>query len=134
MKLTRIIILFLAVSSCATGYIKTETGLKYTILKKGKGEKTEIGDEILLYETTSYRNGTVLYSNENSGSPIKVKIGAGQVTAAVDEGLQGMRTGEVRQLIATPNLVKRTFYPENTSPDSTLVIKMILHKIIPSDQ
>ncbi len=119
------------ICGCASHYIKTNTGLEYIILKKGEGEKVTIGDEILLYETTSYRNGTVLYSNENSGNPIKIKVGAGQVTTAGEEGLQGMRTGEIKQLIATPNLVKRTFYPENISPDSTLVIKLILHKILP---
>jgi FKBP-type peptidyl-prolyl cis-trans isomerase len=104
------------------------------ILKKGSGEKVKVGDQILLYETTSYRNGTVLYSNENSGNPIKIQVGAGQVTAAVDEGLQGMRTGEIKKIIATPNLVKRTFYPKNVSPDSTLVIKLILHKILPNNK
>ncbi len=130
MKFLRTLIILFIISGCASHYIKTTTGLEYTILKKGKGEKVNVGDEVLLYETTSYRNGTVLYSNENSGNPIKIKVGAGHVTAAVDEGLQGMRTGEIKQLIATPNLVKRTFYPENTSPDSTLVIKLILHKIL----
>lgn len=132
MKSILTLLLLLLILSCASQYTKTETGLKYSILKKGKGEKAKDGDKILLYETTSYRDGTVLYSNENSDHPIKIEIGAGQVTAAVDEGLRGMRTGEVRQLIATPDLVKRTFYPENTSPDSTLVIKMILHKILPN--
>jgi FKBP-type peptidyl-prolyl cis-trans isomerase len=128
MKTLSLLVTLFIISSCASRYIKTETGLQYVILKKGKGDKAEIGDEILLYETTSYRNGTVLYSNENSGNPIKIKIGAGQVTNAVDEGLQGMRPREIRKLIAPPDLVKRTFYPENVSPDSTLVIKLRFYK------
>lgn len=120
--------------SCSNGYIRTDSALQFTILKKGKGEKTQIGDKVLLYETTSYRNGTVLYSNEGSESPIKVEIGAGQVTAAVDQGLLGMREGEIKQLIAPPNLVQRTIYPENTSPDSTLVIKILLYKILTKER
>lgn len=127
---TAVLLISSIVVGCATAYTKTSSGLQFTILKKAKGEKTKVGDEILLYETTSYRNGTILYSNEGSGSPIKVKIGAGQVTTAVDEGLLGMRVGEIKQLIAPPYLVRRTIYPKNVSPDSTLVIKMILHQIV----
>jgi FKBP-type peptidyl-prolyl cis-trans isomerase len=112
------------------GYIATESGLKYKILQQGKGDTAKVGDEILLRETTSYRNGTVLYSNETSGGAVKVLIGGNQATQAVDEGLRGMLVGEVREIIAAPYLVKRTSYPPNVSPDSTLVIKMILHDIL----
>jgi hypothetical protein len=41
-----------------------------------------------------------------------------------------MRVGEIHGLIATPNLVKRKSYPPNVSPDSILVIKMKLAKIL----
>lgn len=111
-------------------YIKTPSGLMYTILKKGTGEKAKEGQEVLIFETTSYLNGTVLYSNENSTTPVKVLIGGQQATKGVDEGLRGMQVGEVRKLIAPPELVKRKSYPPNVSPDSTLVIKIILHKIL----
>ncbi len=116
--------------SCSTKTVETKSGLRYRILEKGSGKKAAPGDEVLLYETTSYRNGTVLYSNYNSTSPVKVLIGGNQATQAVDEGLRGMRVGEVRELIAAPNLVKRKSYPNNVSPDSTLVIKMKLDKIL----
>lgn len=111
-------------------YITTSSGLKYTILKKGNGAAAKEGDQVLIFETTSYLNGTVLYSNENSTTAVKVLIGGKQATEGVDEGLRGMQVGEVRKLIAAPHLVKRTSYPENISPDSTLMIKIILHKIL----
>lgn len=112
------------------GYTTTESGLKYKILQKGSGPKAKAGQEVLIRETTTYLDGTVLYSNENSKSPVNVLIGGNQATSAVDEGLRGMQEGEIRQLIATPNLVKRKSYPPNVSPDSTLVIKIILDKIL----
>lgn len=126
---------FLTVSvlffSCsASKYVETPSGLQYTILKKGKGPAAKTGQEILLFETTSYRDGTVLYSNENTGKPVKVKIGGNQATQAVDEALLGMKQGEIKTIIAPPNLVKRTSYPSNTHPDSTLVIKLIIYKIL----
>ncbi|MET2984323.1 FKBP-type peptidyl-prolyl cis-trans isomerase [Aureibaculum conchae] len=145
MKKTRfillVILIFIGINSCKekqtvettnlkNEYIKTASGLQYKILKEGKGLKAKIGDEVLLYETTSYQDGTELYSNENSENPIKVKIGANRVTKGIDEGLRGMQSGEIRLLIAPHHLVKRKFYPDNISPDSTLVIKLIVDKII----
>lgn len=111
-------------------YVESDSGLKYKTLKKGIGEGAENGDEVLIYETTSYRDGTELYSNEHSTNPIKVKLGANMVTKGVEEGLQGMRSGEIRELIVPHYLAKRTFYPDNVSPDSTLVIKLIVDKVI----
>lgn len=136
MKLQHLLILAILLS-CAQSkksesvdeYITTSSGLKYKILVAGTGEPAKAGDEILLRETTSYRDGTVLYSNED-GSPVKVLIGGNQATAAVDEGLRGMQVGETRVIIAPPHLVKRTGYPPNVSPDSTLVIRMILDGIL----
>lgn len=123
------ILLLLLLAGCSPKIIQTKSGLQYTILEKGKGEKVQEGDEVLIYETTSYRNGTVLYSNYNSTTPVKVLVGGNQATAAVDEGLRGMQVGEVRELIAPPHLVKRKSYPPNVSPDSILVIKIRLDKI-----
>lgn len=114
---------------CANRIVSTKSGLKYRILEKGSGMKVQEGDEVFIYETTSYRNGTVLYSNYDSTSPVKVLIGGNQATAAVDEGLRGMKVGEVRELIAPPYLVKRKGYPPNVSPDSTLVIKIRIDRI-----
>ncbi|REG99743.1 FKBP-type peptidyl-prolyl cis-trans isomerase [Flavobacterium aquicola] len=123
------IFLFLILISCSKSVITTKSGLQYRILEKGSGIKAKSGDEVFIYETTSYRNGTVLYSNYNSTSSVKVLIGGNQATVAIDEGLRGMRMGEVRELVAPPYLVKRKSYPPNVSPDSTLVIKIKLDKI-----
>ena len=106
--------------------VSTKSGLQYRVLEKGSGSNAKAGDTVFIFETTSYRNGTVLYSNYNSTTPVKVLIGGNQATAAVDEGLRGMRVGEIRELVAPHYLVKRKTYPDNVSPDSTLVIKIRL--------
>jgi FKBP-type peptidyl-prolyl cis-trans isomerase len=111
-------------------YVSTPSGLKYKVLQSGSGSAAKAGDEVLIFETTKYRDGTVLYSNENTDSPVQVLIGGKQATEGVDEGLRGMQAGEIREIVAPPHLVKRTSYPPNVSPDSTLVIKLILHKIL----
>jgi FKBP-type peptidyl-prolyl cis-trans isomerase len=116
--------------SADDAFTTTPSGLKYKIIQEGKGEPAREGQEVLIFETTSYLNGTVLYSNEHTTNPVKVLIGGHQATEGVDEGLRGMRTGEIRTLIAPPHLVRRTMYPDNVSPDSTLSIRIILHKIL----
>ena len=127
----KLLALALLLLSCSTGKMKqSPSGLQYSILKKGNGPKAKTGQEILLFETTSYRTGQVLYSNENTTTPVKVVIGDNQATKAVDEALLGMQEGEIKQIIAPPYLVKRKEYPSNVHPDSALVIKMILHKIL----
>lgn len=129
MKQVVFIFSLLFLISCSDKVITTQSGLKYRVLEKGSGIKAKAGDEVFIYETTSYRNGTILYSNYNSTSAVKVLIGGNQATDAVDEGLRGMQAGEIRELTAPPHLVKRKNYPANVSPDSTLVIKMKLDRI-----
>lgn len=124
------IILSLVFVGCSNRIVSTASGLKYKILEKGSGIVAKAGDEVFIYETTSYRNGTILYSNYNAKSPVKVLIGGNQATEAVDEGLRGMRAGEIRELYAPHYLVIRKNYPENVSPDSALVIKIRLEKIV----
>lgn len=130
MKFRYILPALFLLMSCSAGRVKTSSGLQYKVLQRGTGKKAGAGDEVLIYETTSYRNRNVLYSNFNSTTPVKVLIGGNQATQAVDEGLRGMRAGEIRELIAPPELVKRKSYPKNVSPDSTLVIKMRLDRIL----
>ncbi|MES2848332.1 MAG: FKBP-type peptidyl-prolyl cis-trans isomerase [Bacteroidota bacterium] len=128
----KIILLFtiVFVAGCAASkFRQSPSGLQYRIIKKGSGPKATTGQEILLLETTTYRDGTVLYSNEKTGKPVKVKIGANQATLAVDEALLGMKEGEIKEIIAAPHLVKRKFYPSNVHPDSTLFIRLVLYKI-----
>lgn len=128
-KYLAILISILLFNSCDKKIISTKTGLQYRVLENGNGRKAEEGDQVYLFETTSYRDGTILYSNYNTGSPVKVLIGGKQATDAVDEGLRGMRAGEVRELFAPSYLVRRKSYPANVSPDSALVIKVKLDRI-----
>jgi FKBP-type peptidyl-prolyl cis-trans isomerase len=130
MKISFPILITSFLISCSSNIFETKSGVKYKILEKGSGLKAQAGDEVFIFETTSYRNGTILYSNYNSTNPIKILLGGNQATLAVDEGISGMRVNEVRELIAPHYLVKRKTYPENVSPDSTLVIKIKLSKVV----
>jgi FKBP-type peptidyl-prolyl cis-trans isomerase len=129
---TKLILIFaiaLITGCTASKFRQSPAGWQYRIVKKGNGPKATNGQQVLLLETTSYRDGTVLFSNETTRKPVKVKIGANQATQAVDEALLGMKEGEIKEIIAPPHLVKRQSYPSNVHPDSTLFIRLVLYKI-----
>jgi hypothetical protein len=97
MALIRLLLVPFLLYSCANNnkltrstpqddFITTASGLKYKILQKGTGEPAKVGNEVLIFETTTYLDGTVLYSNENSKNAVKVLIGGNQATTAVDLG------------------------------------------------
>jgi FKBP-type peptidyl-prolyl cis-trans isomerase len=144
MKIPQLILIFLlfplvtcfAQRNTTTSYkrlndtIYSRTGLKYIILKKGKGILTKPGHEVLIFETASYSTGEVLFTNEHTTRPVKVLIGGNQATEGEDEGLRGMQVGEVRKMFIPNYLCRRSGYPPNISPDSPIVVKAILHKIL----
>lgn len=110
--------------------ISTPSGLRYDVLATGNGPVAARGQRVSIHETTTLRNGTVIYTSRG-GSPITFQLGANQVIAGVEEGVTGMRVGERRLLVVPPSLSKRTSYPANTPPDSTLHIDVELVAIRP---
>lgn len=121
-----------AIASCAarSRVVTTPTGLRYTVTTAGSGPVAVRGQRVTIHETTTLRSGTVIYTSRGS-NPITFQLGANQVIAGVDEGVTGMRVGERRLLVVPPSLSKRTSYPANTPPDSTLHIDLELVAIRP---
>ena len=99
-----------------------ESGLRYEIIKPGAGTIAENGDEVIIEETMGYMDGAVLFSSKERGiNQPRFVLGSGMVIKGVDEGVKGMRIGEVRKIIVPPALSQREVYPGFLSPDSTLV-------------
>jgi FKBP-type peptidyl-prolyl cis-trans isomerase FkpA len=76
----------------------TASGLKYYILKPGKGEVAKAGQQVSVHYTGWLTNGTKFDSSLDRGEPIEFKLGAGMVIKGWDEGVAGMKIGEKRQL------------------------------------
>lgn len=129
---TVLVVATTASAACAhrSRAITTPTGLHYEVLAQGSGPVAARGQRVSIHETTALRNGTVIYSSRGA-SPITFELGANQVIAGVEEGVTGMRVGERRLLVVPPALSKRTSYPANTPPDSTLHIDVELVAIRP---
>ncbi|SFB66575.1 FKBP-type peptidyl-prolyl cis-trans isomerase FkpA [Flagellimonas taeanensis] len=112
------------------GFVETESGLKYKILKEGSGKSVKAGQEVLVHETMSYTNDSILFDSRTLPNPVKILVGGGQAVAGVDEALVGMKKGEIKKLIVPPKLSKRTGEHTFPNPDSTLLYKVELIDIV----
>lgn len=131
MRLLFFVIPFLFFISCSTPkLVLLDSGLKYTILKKGKGSVAEAGNEVLIHEKMSYPNDSLLFSSYKQTGPIKFRVGGNQVIDGVDQGVRGMKKGEIRKLIVPPSLSKRMGNQTFPHPDSTLIYQVELVDIL----
>ncbi|RJP68137.1 MAG: hypothetical protein C4539_09555 [Ignavibacteriales bacterium] len=112
------------------GFIQSSTGLKYKVLKEGRGEPVKVGQEILIHEKMLYMNDSLLFNSRNLPHPVKVLIGGNQVIKGIDEALPGMKKGEIKKLIIPPHLSKRIGTQTFPHPDSTLVYEIELIEIL----
>jgi peptidylprolyl isomerase len=79
--------------------------LEITDIWEGGGSAATPGDLVTVhYVGVAYSTGEEFDASWNSGDPLQFKLGAGQVIAGWDQGLQGMKVGGRRQLIIPPGL------------------------------
>ena len=112
--------------------IRTPSGLIYEVTKEGTGTKQiKRGDWIKMHQESTYSDGTTIFSTTNLGYPVTIQLGGGMSVRGVEEGIRGMRVGEIRKLIVPPALSKRRKYAPHISPDSTLYYTIEILEINP---
>lgn len=82
---------------------KTFSGLKYVLLREGKGERPKKGQSIDAHYVGRFMDGRVFDQSVGRG-PFTFNVGSGQVIKAWDEALMDMKIGEKRALIVPPSL------------------------------
>jgi FKBP-type peptidyl-prolyl cis-trans isomerase len=100
----------------ANKYKTLPGGLKYAVLKPGKGKVAGHGDVEVHYTGWLRSSGKKFDSSLDRGQPIKFELGHGQVIKGWDQGVKGMKEGEKRQLVIPPALG----YGERGTPDGTI--------------
>ncbi len=96
-------------AACGGKEVTTTSGLTYQIVSQGSGSETvEKGNTITAHYTLWLEDGTMIQSSKadrgGRGTPFQTVIGVGQVIPGWDEGVIGMKTGEVRKLVCPPRL------------------------------
>ena len=110
----------LVFSTIANGQIldtlKTNSGLKYLILKQGNGQKPWPGKEISIYYSVDQLDGKHI-DNNHDGKPYKVAFKPDEFIPGLVEGISLMTKGSKFRFIVPPHLA----YGENgkKNPDNT---------------
>ncbi len=89
------------------GEVKEVPGVKITVLSAGTGAVAKAGDTVAMNYTGTLSDGTTFDSNVdpkfNHVQPFVFTIGAGQVIKGWDVGIDGMKIGEKRKLVLSPD-------------------------------
>ncbi|MEU6261650.1 FKBP-type peptidyl-prolyl cis-trans isomerase [Saccharopolyspora shandongensis] len=74
-------------------------------IEVGEGPEAKAGDQVAVhYVGVSHSTGKEFDASWNRGAPLELQLGAGQVIAGWDKGLQGMKVGGRRKLTIPPQL------------------------------
>ncbi|MCF3174221.1 MULTISPECIES: FKBP-type peptidyl-prolyl cis-trans isomerase [Streptomyces] len=81
------------------------TELEIVDLKEGDGPVAKAGDTVSVhYVGVSFSTGEEFDASWNRGKPLQFQLGAGQVIAGWDKGVQGMKVGGRRRLTIPAHL------------------------------
>jgi rhodanese-related sulfurtransferase len=78
--------------------------LQINVLQPGDGAEAVPGAEVKVHYTGWLMDGTKFDSSRDRGEPFSLTLGAGRVIPGWERGLEGMRIGEIRELIIPPEL------------------------------
>jgi peptidylprolyl isomerase len=84
--------------------VRTESGLEYLDIERGKGREVRAGARVRLRARTWLTDGTLVDSTEARGGEDRLTLGRGEGIAGLEEGLLGMRAGGRRRLIIPSDL------------------------------
>jgi FKBP-type peptidyl-prolyl cis-trans isomerase FkpA len=84
--------------------ITTASGLQYEEVRVGSGAAARSGQDVVVHYTGWLTDGRKFDSSRDRGEPFGFPLGAGQVIAGWDEGVEGMQVGGMRMLTIPPQL------------------------------
>ena len=88
----------------ATADNQTANGLVVETLTAGDGAEATTGKRVSVHYVGTLTDGTKFDSSRDRGQPFQFVLGAGQVIKGWDQGVAGMKVGEVRKLTIPPEL------------------------------
>ena len=78
--------------------------LKIEVMQEGDGDVAENGQRVTVHYEGRLTDDTVFDASKPRGQPFSFTIGAGQVIQGWEQGVAGMKVGEMRRLIIPANL------------------------------
>jgi len=104
-----------------------------TTLKEGSEEGAKKGDYLTMHYVGTLADGTKFDSSRDRGKPFNFQLGSGQVIKGWDEGIVGMKIGELRRLVIPADMAYGDNAMGSIPPGSTLIFEVeLLKNEIPS--
>jgi len=103
------------------------TDLKIEIVTEGNGATASTGNRVSVHYKGMLTDGDVFDASGPRGKPFSFEIGAGQVIPGWEQGVSGMKVGEVRKLTIPPKLGYGSRGGGDTiPPNATLIFEIQL--------
>lgn len=72
--------------------------LEITTIQEGSGAEAVVGNKVFVHYQGTLSDGTQFDSSYDRGKPFDFTLGDGMVIAGWEEGVKGMKVGEIREL------------------------------------
>jgi FKBP-type peptidyl-prolyl cis-trans isomerase len=103
------------------------SSLQIEDLKAGDGAEAKAGQTVTVHYVGTLTDGTKFDSSRDRNEGFTFKLGAGMVIKGWDQGVAGMKVGQLRKLTIPADLAYGARgYPPVIPPNSTLVFEVEL--------
>lgn len=94
-------------------------------------ESAKNGDVVTIHYTGTLENGAKFDSSLDRGQPFEFTLGVGQVIKGFDKGIMGMKIGEKKRIVISPEDGYGNAAVGSIPPNSTLIFDVELLGIAP---
>jgi FKBP-type peptidyl-prolyl cis-trans isomerase len=100
---------------------------KIETIRPGQGNEAKTGDRVTVHYVGTLADGSKFDSSRDRGEGFSFQLGRGEVIKGWDQGVPGMRVGELRKLTIPSGLAYGARgFPPVIPPHSTLVFEIEL--------
>ena len=113
----------------AAGIFGFADGLKYTTLKPGTGQTAKTGDKVTIHYVATLMDGKEFDNSRKSGNSHTFVLGSVDVLRGWNEGIAGMKVGELRKLTLSPQLAFGSQGNDRVPPSATVEYEVELLRV-----